>query len=147
MSSGALTPPASKTYLFPSNAGDYRFVVTTNEFPPPWIGPTISRFASVQELAEGWDSYGGKKINHALIRLALSLLAQIMDETSSPPAVVPLSDGGLQLEWHRKQQDLEISFPADDRPQFSYQNRATGIESGGFASDVMKLAELVRNIA
>jgi hypothetical protein len=70
-----------------------------------------------------------------------------MEDSSPAPAVVPLGDGGLQLEWHRKQQDLEVVFPADDTPQFFYQNRSTGVEQEGFACDVLNLAQLLRKIA
>ena len=70
-----------------------------------------------------------------------------MENASPAPAVVPLGDGGLQLEWHRKQQDLEVVFSADDTPLFFYENRTTGVEQEGFASDVAKLAQLLRKIA
>jgi hypothetical protein len=70
-----------------------------------------------------------------------------MDGASPAPSIVPLGDGGIQFEWHRKQQDLEITFAADDTPQFFYQNRATGVEQIGLASDVTNLAQLLRNIA
>jgi hypothetical protein len=45
------------------------------------------------------------------------------------------------------QQDLEVVFPADDTPQFFYRNRTTGVEQEGFASEITKLAELLRKIA
>jgi hypothetical protein len=70
-----------------------------------------------------------------------------MEPATPAPSVVPLADGGLQLEWHRKQQDLEVAFPTDDPPQFFYQNRTTGASQEGFANDVSNLAQLLRNIA
>jgi len=70
-----------------------------------------------------------------------------MEAASPAPSVVPLGDGGLQLEWHRKQQDLEITFAADDAPQFFYRNRAIGVEQDGYADDVIKLTQLLRKIA
>ncbi|MFY9855315.1 MAG: hypothetical protein WAK26_15700 [Terracidiphilus sp.] len=101
----------------------------------------------IQTLPENWDSYGGKKVNRDLISQSLSVLGLIMDVASPAPSVVPLGDGGLQLEWHRNQQDLEITFPADESPQFFYLNRSTGVGQEGFASDVASLAQLIRNIA
>jgi hypothetical protein len=147
-SSAALTKPKELTFVFPSRGNDYRIVVTTNlATAPAWIEQTISAFIEVKALPENWDSYGARKINSDLISQSLSALGLIMDATSPAPSVVPLGDGGLQLEWHRKQQDLEITFPADETPQFFYQNRATGMEQEGFASDVTNLAQLLRNIA
>ncbi|MGA2185504.1 MAG: hypothetical protein ABSH47_20990 [Bryobacteraceae bacterium] len=46
-----------------------------------------------------------------------------------PPRVIPLSSGGLQLEWHRKEIDLEVVFDRREEPFFHYRNRLTGDES------------------
>jgi hypothetical protein len=107
----------------------------------------ISDIMGIQTLPENWDSYGGKKTNLDLISRSLSVLGCIMEAASPAPSVVPLGDGGLQLEWHRKQQDLEITFAADDAPQFFYRNRAIGVEQDGYADDVIKLTQLLRKIA
>jgi hypothetical protein len=101
----------------------------------------------VQSLPENWDSYGGKRIGFDVVAQSLSILGLIMDSASPAPFVVPLGDGGLQLEWHRNQQDLEVVFPGDDLPQFFYTDRRVGAEHEGPASDVVHLAQLLRNIA
>lgn len=147
-SSAALTKPREHAFVFPSKGSAYRIIVTTNQLQAPaWVEPTMSAFIGVEMLPDNWDSYGARKINRDLISQSLSVLEQIMQATSPAPSVVPLGDGGLQLEWHRKQQDLEIVFPSDDSPQFFYQNRATGLEQDGFANDVMMLSQLLRDIA
>ncbi len=51
-----------------------------------------------------------------------------MREDSPLPGVVPLSDGGLQIEWHGKGRHLEIEFPADEAPKFYYYEDDTGEE-------------------
>ncbi len=147
-SSAALTKPKEQSFVFPCEGSKYRIVVTTNKLPAPaWVEPTVSALVDVQSLPDNWDSYGGRKINHDLISRSLTTLERIMDATSPAPSVVPLTDGGLQLEWHRKQQDLEIVFPIDDTPQFSYVNRTTGTELEGFARDVVTLFQLLQGIA
>jgi hypothetical protein len=50
----------------------------------------------LRELEEGWDSYGGQPTTDAAIKTAGNL------------AVVPTSDGGIQLEIHAGGADLEI---------------------------------------
>jgi hypothetical protein len=146
--SAALTKPIEHSFLFQSKGNDYGIRVTTNgATAPAWVEPAISAIIEVQALPENWDSYGGRKTNRDLIIQSLSVLELIMEVATPAPSVVPLGDGGLQLEWHRKQQDLEIAFPADDTPQYYYQNRASGVEQEGFASDVLNLAQLLRNIA
>jgi hypothetical protein len=98
-------------------------------------------------LPDNWDSYGGKKINRDVIVQSLSVLQLIMEATSPAPSVVPLGNGGLQLEWHRKLQDLEIVFPSDDAPQFIYQNGATGAQQEGSTNNIATLVQLLRNIS
>jgi hypothetical protein len=143
----AFTGTRELTFVIPTEGSAQKILVTLAAGQlPTWVRPAISAIVSVQTLPENWDSYGGKKINRGLISQSLSVLGLIMDATSPPPSVVPLGDGGIQLEWHRKQQDLEITFPADDLPQFFYHNRATGVEKEGLASDVTSLAQLLRNV-
>jgi len=144
-SSAAFTP-VSKTFVFPTQESSNRFVVKTSQLPA-WLEPTLSAFLSIRSLGENWDSYGGKKTSDDLIKLALSILTQIMPVNAPVPSVVPLGDGGLQLEWHRKQQDLEIVFPVDTTPTFYYCKNNSGVETEGFATDFLKLATLVGSIA
>jgi hypothetical protein len=54
----------------------------------------------------------------------------ILGPTSPAPRVVPLSSGGLQLEWHRQGIDLEVVFERHEQRFFYYyRNRLTGEES------------------
>ncbi len=144
--SAAFTHRGNKAFVFPSRESAYQFVVTARQLPSR-VEQTIAAYSEIQSLNDNWDSYGGKRINRDLIGSSLSILAQAMEDASPVPAVVPLADGGLQLEWHRKQQDLEVVFPTDDAPQFFYQNRVTGVGQEGFASDVVTLAQILRKIA
>jgi hypothetical protein len=57
-----------------------------------------------------------------------------------------LGDGGLQIEWHRRQQDLEIVVAADEAPRFYYKNRATGAEQEGLANQLGTLVQLLSNL-
>lgn len=54
-------------------------------------------------LAAGWDSYDADPITTAAINAVRSF------------AVVPCSDGGLQLEVHRDGWDIEIEISPDGR--------------------------------
>jgi hypothetical protein len=154
-SSAALSKPKVRQYKFPYGNSAFRVVVTESVVPaalventlPTWVGPTISAFMGVQSLPENWDSYGGKRVDSHVVAQSLSILGLIMDSASPAPSVVPLGDGGLQLEWHRNQQDLEIVFPSGDLPQFYYRDRRAGAEQDGPAGDVSNLARLLRAIA
>jgi hypothetical protein len=145
-SSVSLTKPKEQAFLVSFKGSAYRIVLATNSIPP-WVSPTISAFIAVQSLPDNWDSYSGKRINRDLIRRSLSTLGSIMENTSPAPAVVPLGDGGLQLEWHRNRQDLEIVFPTDDSPHFYYRDKKAGTEQEGSTSDISDLVRLLRSIA
>jgi hypothetical protein len=144
-SSAALTQH-NKQYVIPFRGGSSQLVVVTPKLPN-WLEPTIEGFSTVLSLRENWDSYGGKRTSADSIKQALAVLTQIMEVNSPVPSVVPLGSGGLQLEWHRKQQDLEIVFELDAAPIFYYQNRASGKALEGFATDSNSLASVFANLA
>jgi hypothetical protein len=114
---------------------------------PAWIEPTVTALLDLQALPENWDSYGAPSIKKSLIEKVLQTLTNVMDEKSPVPSVVPLNDGGIQLEWHRHRQDLEIAFPVDDAPQFFYCNRETGEEAEGRPTRVSLIGKFVRDLA
>lgn len=147
-SSSVFAKPKELVYSVSTEGGSYRIRLTiSTDQPPAWVNPTFTSIIGIHRLPDNWDSYGGKRIKSDLVSQSLSFLGLIMNTDSPAPSVVPLGDGGLQLEWHRKQQDLEITFAADNNPQFFYQNRITGVEQIGFANDVTNLTQLLRNIA
>ena len=41
------------------------------------------------------------------------MLSKVMSPFSAPPTLVPRFDGGLQMEWHQNDVDLEIYVDAD----------------------------------
>ena len=81
------------------------------------------------------------------MRESFSLLRLVMQPNSPSPSVVPLADGGVQLEWHRNKQDLEIVFPREEDGLYLYSNRATGDEFEGSVREIEKLAGLISQLA
>jgi len=145
-SSAAFTGPREQAFTYSSGASAYRVVYRSNALPA-WVKPTISAFIGIHNLSDNWDSYGGKAANRDLIKQSLFVLGLIMQSDSPAPSVVPMGDGGIQTEWHRRQQDLEIVFPADEAPRFYYRNRATGAEQEGFANEIARLTRLLSDLA
>lgn len=56
-------------------------------------------------LQEGWNSYKAKAISPEIIALVKKFLTE--------PAIVPLSDGGILLEWQIGPQVLTLEFSGD----------------------------------
>jgi hypothetical protein len=150
-SSAAFTEPREQAYTVSARTSAYRVVVRNNALAanslPPWVKPTISAFIEIQNLPDNWDSYGGKATNRELIKQSLLILGSIAQADSPAPSVVPMGNGGIQIEWHRRQQDLEIAFPAGEAPQFHYRNRGTGMLDEGSAYETEKLIHLLNGLA
>ncbi len=84
--------------------------------PRPWLRSVLESFADVMQLPAGWDSYGAAPPSREAAVAAFTFLVGAMAPTTSPPSIVPMSDGGIQLEWHRNGLDVEIDFPSDGPP-------------------------------
>ena len=83
--------------------------------PPTWVEPTMKSFGELLELDADWDSHGGNRIDPNCVKAALELAWTVMREDSPSPSVVPTSRGGVQLEWHTGEVDLEIEFVSPTR--------------------------------
>jgi hypothetical protein len=59
-------------------------------------------------LPAGWDSYGGAPMSVTSVESAVIFLGAVLEPQSTPPTVVPLADGGVQLLWHQNDLDLEV---------------------------------------
>jgi hypothetical protein len=80
---------------------------------PDWLYPVLDKLQHVSQLAENWDSYGGQAPSDESIYTALAVLSRILRGESSAPTLVPLSEGGVQIEWHGDGEELEIRIGAN----------------------------------
>ena len=67
---------------------------------------TLDRFAS---LKDNWDSYGAL----APTQLAINSAHRLLGATMHEPAVVPTSEGGVQVEWHCNGTEIELRIRPD----------------------------------
>ncbi len=80
----------------------------------PWIRDAVSKVSELTALRPDWDTYGANAVDAAAAaRVAEFLLDHAFGDLSAP-SVVPMTDGGLQLEWHRGGLNLEISFSSTE---------------------------------
>lgn len=96
--------------------------------PPDWITPALRSLSERWATEPGWDSYQGKPTRIETVVRLLNYLFEVMPDRSSPPTFTPLPDGGMQAEWHRQRQDLEIVVPAEEPPRYYYFDSETGAE-------------------
>ena len=74
-------------------------------------------------LPRNWDSYGGFPVQQRIARFAFALISEFVWERSMMPSVVPTSEGGLVLEWHRRGVDLTIEVPVEDLPTVFFRDQ------------------------
>lgn len=91
-----------------------------------WIEPIVQRLDDLLALPADWDHHGAPPIAVGHVLPAFQFLREVMRPNTPPPAVVPVSDGGIQLEWHRAGFDVELLI-ADRGPEELY---VCEIESG-----------------
>ena len=72
--------------------------------------------AELVALPEGWDGHGGLPVQPALAEQARRFMVAIRECTQIVPDIVPLPDGGLQLEWYVSTHEVEVAFPSDEAP-------------------------------
>lgn len=92
---------------------------------PAWADFVLRSLAERWGVKPGWDSYDAKATDRENVVRLLNYLSALMQDTSTPPVVTPLSDGGVQAEWHRQNKDLEIVVPADHPARYYSYNAAT----------------------
>ena len=75
---------------------------------PKWQKAVLRKMVELMDLPSGWDSYGAMKPNREAAMFALEVLERLMHVDTPVPSIVPSHSGGIQLEWHLNQVDLEI---------------------------------------
>ena len=101
-------------------------VITAPPAPPPWFEAIFGRIEHLLALPQDWDSYGGRPIDPKRVAHAVRILAEVMDNQTPLPALVPTHSGGVQLEWHQGQIDLEMEIVSPSRVVVDFEDLETG---------------------
>ena len=78
------------------------------------VSPTdAAQLAAVRLLAlkENWDSYGAPIIS----KIALDAALRLRNVLAAVPSFVPMSNGGVQIEWHSLGFDVELEIQPNGR--------------------------------
>lgn len=62
----------------------------------------------LKALPEGWDSYGGSRIDGETVDRAIEIALALAPQFSIEPSLVPGSDGTVQVEWHADGFNVEV---------------------------------------
>lgn len=126
--------------------GGMRVVLTGDV--PAWVEAVSQSIPRLLALPDNWDGYGSKSTDLDLAVKAFLELAEVMESASPAPSIVPLGDGGLQMEWHRSPQHLEIEFSPGVPTTFDYySDQSDDFFEGELPAARVRLREIIRAIA
>ena len=81
---------------------------------PVWFRPLFTKMAGLLDLPPNWNSHGARPVDVKAVELALNLLLETMKTRTPLPSIVPLPEGGLQMEWHDSGIDFEVAVLPPD---------------------------------
>lgn len=113
---------------------------------PAWLPDVVEKINSLLALPENWDSYGAERIKLDAALNTVKLLLSAMEEYTPLPAIVPVSSGNLQVEWHVFDRDLEIEIGSHDYRILDTDSSPFQIDdTGAYCRSVSELTELAIN--
>lgn len=68
----------------------------------------LARLNDLLQLSRGWDGFRARPVTDAAAVTAIKTLFAVANDHSLAPQIVPLVDGGVQLEWHAGGFSIEI---------------------------------------
>ncbi len=144
-------PPASATAAVGSRDTMLRFERFRRHYElgpdEKWQVEVVDRLVELTSLPRDWDGYGGQPVKWDAGMFALNVLKQVMLPRTSLPQIVPSSVGGVQIEWHEKDIDLEFHVTAPYEGEVWFQDHRAGITSSKLVSDdLSELQAAVRTL-
>lgn len=88
---------------------------------PKWFEVARDALVAILALPAGWNSYAAKAIDFSAVTSAVEVLLGVMDEKTPLPTVVPVSSGGVLLEWHTMNADLEVRVMPNGRVRVTFE--------------------------
>jgi hypothetical protein len=114
----------------------------TDIVPEGWVkvrkyDPTLSEFVSAEieqlrALKLGWDGRHAPVLDERILRAAERVLRTLEPYLTTRPAIVPLVNGSVQIEWHDGPKVLEFEFEGTETIHYLKWNPPTAAEDEDF---------------
>jgi hypothetical protein len=92
---------------------------------PTILRPALQRLDELSRLEPDWDSYGALPpsgialdVTEMIMRKVIEQFGELSGLRAAPYTVMPIADGGLQLEWRGPTAELELDIGPEGA--FSY---------------------------
>lgn len=110
-SSGVVfSEPGEPRVNWPADRREVSFTITSGTANSSWFRDLMSDLQELLNMGENWNGYGEKAVHEASAKRVVNILDR-MEYAGRSLAVVPMSNGGLQLEWHRGAKSVEVEVP------------------------------------
>jgi len=156
---GAVAKP--ETYLYAGTSRPVRFNEPSiessygNDFDPMTLVRPAGRLDKVSIISQldrlkgllfDWNGYGAQPIDVELIDQAKRFVEHLPSDIVDTPAVVPMTRGRFQFEWHRGNRSLELEFESWGRLHYLKADDYSGIEEEDIllTSQTPEIEELLR---
>jgi len=108
----------------------------------PKQAEAMRRLGEIAKLPQNWDSYGSPPPTPIAVETVMDLLLKIDDRNLPFVRVVPVSGGGVQLEWCVSDRELQLEISGDGTAQYLQIENGQPIKEG----EVAPTAEQIRSL-
>lgn len=116
---------------------------------PSLLARSRGTLTHLMALEEGWDGYDGLPMLPRVAEHTELFLEQVEAYTSIAPELVPLPNGGVQLEWYIGEVEIEVEIEPDGTTTILFECRSDGqseeIGLGG-SLDLSPVADFFREL-
>jgi hypothetical protein len=96
--------------------------LSSREVPLETLSPkqaeAMRRLGDLVKLPANWDSYGSPPLSQVAVETVIDLLQRIDDRNLPAVRIVPVSGGGVQLEWRVSTRELQLEIASDGTAQY-----------------------------
>jgi hypothetical protein len=112
-----------------------------------WQLVVLTKILEYTNFAPDWDGYGSPSLKWDAGLFALAVLNQVMLRRTPIPQVVPAPGGGVQVEWHDRQLDIELHVRGPYDCELWIEDRRSGqTRSEELSSDFSHLQDAIKTL-
>lgn len=97
-------------------------------YPAQWHKGVKEQVRQLCLLEANWDKMGSAPIRKDVIDFALHLLERTLPRMAPEPKLTPISNGGILIEWHTSEIDLEIEVEKPFSIYLDFEDRKNSFE-------------------
>ncbi len=117
MSTAAVFDRMTRQMEGPVTSAQLSGIVPLSDATPRFVD-AVRAISTLMRLPDNWDSYGSPRIRQAAAQRAVEVLIAAEAQDPPPPRIVPVSGGGLQIEWGAGVRELEVEMLPDGSIEF-----------------------------